>query len=252
MEQNLPLNGADSGPIAAPASPNAASRQVCMDSLPGVWRRSVLVDENGRDTTSQVLWMQSYALCGDIRLSADHDIRAFAGRLTERDGVFRWDPVCASFALDGPPDDGRLLWEGNALREDGVHVEYLEIWERIASPQPGDYALELVDHRAGRRAIHMTVGGIELTAVGSLDPFGPNTEFGFQCTADLGQDFPNTVSLGRPVDDIRRTAAALVDIQALSAGSPNSGVSTICSHHAEWALMSFELHTAEPMKSSQE
>lgn len=134
--------------------------------LPGIWRRSLLVTADGmRDEVSPVYWLQSANLYGDIRLdSGDRSdvapaMRGFAGRLGERDGIFRWVRTIASFPLDGPPDDGRLCWQGSVLREDGVHSPYLELWVRVALPVPGDYAAELIDPESGRLGYLLSLGG---------------------------------------------------------------------------------------------
>lgn len=134
--------------------------------LSGIWRRSLLVTADGRrDETSPVYWLQSANLYGDIRVESGNrsdaapPMRGFAGRLGERDGIFRWVRTIASFPPHGPPDDGRLCWQGSVLSEDGVHSPYLELWVRVALPAPGDYAAELIDPESGRLGYLLSLGG---------------------------------------------------------------------------------------------
>jgi len=142
-----------------------ARHTVAIEDLLGVWRRGVLVTPDGRrDETSDVYWLQSLTLCGDIRrqMTPGDDapiMTAFAGRLSERDGVFRWERTFASPPVAGPPDDGRLSWQGEVLREDGVHEPYWETWIRVAPPAPGDYAAELFEPVEARRGYLLSIGG---------------------------------------------------------------------------------------------
>ena len=134
----------------APFDDTPADKAVRLDDLAGVWKRTLLVEADGtRDDTSIVYWLQLGSLCGDIRLPAAEtggNPAAFAGCLTERDGVFRWTPDLAEgIPADAGPDEGTLKWEGGILREDGVHRPYLEHWQRVASPSAEDYALRFQD-----------------------------------------------------------------------------------------------------------
>jgi hypothetical protein len=131
-----------------------------------------LVDEAGNeDPESRVYWIQSASLCGDIRQHllnstlADLTVNgglplmdAFAGELIETGGVFRWEPALSYRAPDGPPDEGRLSWIGDNLREDGVHKNYREHWVRIASASGQDYALALRQPCTGRESFMLRVG----------------------------------------------------------------------------------------------
>jgi hypothetical protein len=162
-----------------------AGHTVAVEDLLGVWRRGVLVTPDGRrDETSDVYWLQSLTMCGDIRrqTAAGDDapfLTSFAGRLSERDGVFRWERTLASPPVQGPPDDGRLSWQGEVLREDGVHEPYWETWIRIAMPAPGDYAAELFDPVEGRRGYLLSIGGFAFFGVSTL-PGGKAAAFAFR------------------------------------------------------------------------
>ena len=130
----------------APPADAPADRAVQLGDLAGVWKRTLLVEADGtRDETSIVYWLQLGSLCGDIRLPASGSgagAMAFAGCLTERDGVFRWTPELATgIPANADPDEGRLRWEGGILREDGARRPYLEHWECAARPSADDYAL---------------------------------------------------------------------------------------------------------------
>jgi hypothetical protein len=175
----------------------AARHPVTVEDLPGVWRRGVLVTSDGRrDETSDVYWLQSLTLCGDIRREAGDGgtrrITAFAGRLSERDGVFRWERTIASPIPDGPPDDGHLVWEdrsaqGDVLREDGVHDAYWETWHRVALPGPGDFACELSEPVEARRGYLLAMSGLVFFGV-SATPGGGATAFALQGVPPDGRD----------------------------------------------------------------
>jgi hypothetical protein len=170
------------------ARSEASGAAVRLADLPGVWRRGLLVTPDGlRDDASDVYWLQSHLICGDIRREGTPAaLRAFAGRLTERDGVFRWNRTLSSFPLAGPPDDGRLIWQGEVIREDGVHSPYWEIWIRVAVPRPGDFAAELFDPRHGLHGFFLSIGGFV---------FWGRTEAGNACRFDLAGTDPQGAPL---------------------------------------------------------
>lgn len=133
-----------------------------IDSLGGVWQRSLLVTEDGlEDVTSLVWWLQLGAICGDIRAPAGGEAAetAFAGTLLQRGDVFTWRPDVAYGAVtDGTPDEGRLAFEGDVLREDGVHSAYLEHRRRIAPADPGDCAIGFRVECAAQPGILLMIG----------------------------------------------------------------------------------------------
>jgi hypothetical protein len=158
---------------------------VAIMDLPGVWRRDILVEPDGRrDEASAVYWLQALTLYGDIRLEGGTEdearrMTAFAGRLSERDGVFRWERTLLTPPADGPPDDGRLVWDrepetgaGGILREDGVHAPYWETWRRIAAPSADDFAAELFEPVEGRRGFLVTIGGFAFFGVSAASGGG--------------------------------------------------------------------------------
>lgn len=134
----------------SPRTDTHSPSPVRIGDLAGVWKRTLLVEADGsRDDTSTVYWLQLGSICGDIRLTADRaasGMSAFAGSLSERDGIFRWSPdVAEGIPADAEPDEGTLKWERGILREDGVRRPYLEHWQRVATPSPEDYALRFHD-----------------------------------------------------------------------------------------------------------
>ncbi|MGX1198194.1 hypothetical protein [Parvibaculum sp. MBR-TMA-1.3b-4.2] len=136
----------------SPLAETTSVSPVTLESLAGVWKRTLLVEADGsRDDTSTVYWLQLGSICGDIRLTADraaNGTSAFAGSLSERDGIFRWSPeIAQGIPADADPDEGTLKWEGGILREDGVRRPYLEHWQCAATPSPEDYALRFHDDR---------------------------------------------------------------------------------------------------------
>ena len=148
------------------------ARLVTRAELPGVWKRSMLVDEVGNeDFESQVYWIQSSRLCGDIRRHLRHStladlsanggaamMDAFAGELIEMGGVFRWEPSLSYRDRKGPADEGRLSWMGEDLHEEGVHRAYRERWGRISPASEHDFALALRQPECGRNGWVLRVG----------------------------------------------------------------------------------------------
>ncbi len=132
----------------------------------------MLVDEVGNeDFESQVYWIQSSRLCGDIRRHLRHStladlsrnggapmMDAFAGELIEMDGVFRWEPSLSYRDGKGPPDEGRLSWIGEDLHEEGVHSAYSERWTRISRASEHDFALALRHPERDRNGWVLRVG----------------------------------------------------------------------------------------------
>lgn len=133
-----------------------------LDSLGGVWQRSLLITEDGtKDLTSLVWWLQLGSYCGDIRAAAGAHAAdtAFAGTLLRRGDIFTWSPEIAVGAVtDGATDEGRLTFEGDLLREDGVHSRYLEHWQRIAPAQAGDCAICFDVDSAGQPGFLLMIG----------------------------------------------------------------------------------------------
>jgi hypothetical protein len=177
---------------------------VSRDDLSGVWKRTLLIDGAGnRDDVSEVYWVQSGALCGDIRLHLRHTaladlavndgapfLEAFAGHLSEVAGTFRWQPSICSFREERPPDEGRLSWVGDELREDGVHVAYEERWQRIETSSTSDFALELQHPEKDVRGFVLQVGTYVFHGRGGSGAADSETEFSL---FETGTDGPRLV-----------------------------------------------------------
>lgn len=109
----------------------------------GLWRRLSIVTPDFEDRETVVYWCQANEHHVDLRvppgLHAPPDpavhaaCEGFAGTTEVDDGVCTWT---RAINLQGPvagPDVGRLHWRGSHLIETGVHAEYEEVWERVAS-----------------------------------------------------------------------------------------------------------------------
>lgn len=189
----------------------ADDRPVSQAELPGVWKRTVLVDEIGvEDLQSQVYWIQSSTMCGDIRKhlqqSALADLSsnggapmmdAFVGKLTETDGIFRWQPSLSYRDPNGPPDEGRLRWIGEDLSEHGVHSAYRERWVRIARASDDDFALALRHPEDDRRSWVIKVGPFLFFACEAIGETVESTEFSL---SELLPEGPSLVLSTREAD----------------------------------------------------
>jgi hypothetical protein len=197
---------------------DAARPSPDIPALLGVWRRSLLVTADGaRDEASDVYWLQSRTLCGDIRREPGADgspsLTAFAGRLAKRDRIFRWERELASYAAVATPDEGWLAWEGEALREDGVHSPYLEIWRPMAKPGPPDFAAQLRHDRDGRTGYLLSIGAYLFIARSGVpgDP-GDRPSFAFAGLDQAGSIIELQAGApfeAEPLARLREVAAAL-------------------------------------------
>ncbi|MEG6508777.1 hypothetical protein V6C03_07320 [Methyloligella sp. 2.7D] len=156
-----------------------AGAALTLEALGGVWRRSLLQEPDGsRDTSSQVYWLQFGTFCGDIRIPGDGPAApgamAFAGNLRQRGDIFHWDPDWDfGIPADAPPDEGYLRWEGDILREDGVHIAYLEHWHRLAEPEKGDFGCYLRDCVGDRAGLFIRIGQFAFAAWKPADRNAP-------------------------------------------------------------------------------
>lgn len=119
----------------------------------GLWRRTLLIDADGsHDVTSTVQWLQADSLFVDLRGPGE----GFAGRLGQRDDVFEWTRLI-DLPVPGPPDAGRMSWQGDILVEIGVHADYTEHWRRDEAPGEPRFGL-LLSGPSGDRGILVRVG----------------------------------------------------------------------------------------------
>jgi hypothetical protein len=221
-----------------------------MTDLPGVWRRDILVGPDGRrDEASAVYWLQGLTLYGDIRQESGAEdqgwrMTAFAGRLSERGGVFRWERTLVTPPADGPPDYGRLVWEqepetgaDGILREDGVHVSYWEIWHRIAGPSADDFAAELFEPVEGRRGFLVTIGGFVFFGV-SAAPGGGTPAFALRGEGSVGTI---ALSAGAPGWNFEADIPAGASARAIRIAETDARVHAIA---RDWRVAALEYPSA--------
>ena len=132
----------------------------------GVWQRlSLQVAGGERDTSTQVYWLQTPSLYGDIRVPADRPDfsgrrslqdfddtelawltrqKGFAGLLEAEGDICRWHREVDYQPSTGEDDVGHMHFEGPLLVETGVDREYEEEWRRLTSPDAPYVALELI------------------------------------------------------------------------------------------------------------
>ncbi|WP_231645989.1 hypothetical protein [Mycolicibacterium mengxianglii] len=139
----------------------SSGRPVRMADCRGLWRRTLLIDTDGRrDTTADVRWLQGITAFVDLRRPAPgspslHD--GFAGWLHQHDDVFEWSRFTGVQPAGEHPDAGRMCWEGDVLVETGVHADYVEHW--VLEPAPGPcWGLSLAGSGGGQGLL-VRVGG---------------------------------------------------------------------------------------------
>ncbi len=146
-------------------------RIVDVDTLGGLWRRSLIVRADGtRDTGTWVRWLQGPRDYVDLRQPTGRPdftgVRClrdltmaqlgwlatqdgFAGQLGVADGVFEWRRDIDFQPPEPTPDRGTLVREGDVMVETGHHSPYIEHWHPDLGPAPPFYALRLCDHTEG-------------------------------------------------------------------------------------------------------
>lgn len=154
--------------------------------LNGLWRRSLLVTEDGvRDESSVVAWLQVGSMFADLRQPAGmpdlshvaglDDLGmaeclwlarqlGFAGTFRKVDDCFEWVRELDYQPAGAFKDIGRLSWEGDVLVEVGRDVAYLEHWHRDAPPASPRVALRL--RAAEQPGFLLRLGGIFMFARG--------------------------------------------------------------------------------------
>ena len=146
--------------------------QTVPDWLIGVWKRLSIEEGGNRDTTTQVIWIQTSSGFADIRIPAsrtaiepiaryshqddskyvdqnnlDDDLTSlnrqqaellcqqegFAGITQFTNGLCEWQRALDYTPFTGELDRGTLHWEGDILIEIGPDGAYKEEWQRIAT-----------------------------------------------------------------------------------------------------------------------
>lgn len=155
-------------------SPNAAGATV-EPWLTGCWRRRSITFENGvEDHDSFVVWLQTAADYGDLRIPASRidlshraglydcsaDELAALARQQSSAGVCHLDGTRAVWRgrlrfhrHDAWPEPGDLRRVGPCLIEFAPSGAYVEDWRRLPGSDGPALALELIDERADERAV---------------------------------------------------------------------------------------------------
>lgn len=144
-----------------------ASNVPTLESLKGLWTRSLIAWPDGaRDTTTQVWWLQGPGLYCDLR--QPEGICSFDGvhclaevTPTQLEWMARQDAFAGELSFDGVcfewkrgidlqprathADRGRLQFEADVLIEHGEHIAYVEHWHRQPSPVERFAAARLTD-----------------------------------------------------------------------------------------------------------
>ena len=214
---------------------SAAYRGLALESLAGLWRRSLIVYPDGRrDTTTEVRWLQGVTLYADIRQPVSHvdfgsveclnDLshedclqlaaqEAFAGRLGFDGRHFEWARWIDFQPASASADAGSLEWHGEVLVERGRDVNYLEHWHRDAAATQPCGALELRASGSEVKALFLRVGALFMFARGRTLALPPGRSLR-ECVADAADVHSARrlidceISFGT-VDNFRITASTL-------------------------------------------
>lgn len=146
----------------------------------GVWQRTLLETPEGRDTTTQVHWLQTEGWHADLRVPEGVDpatpqgralLQGFCGitRITAGAGgqpdVCTWHRRWDVQPPAGKPDAGYMVFQNpERVIETGVHGRYLEVWERQpGSTGPYTAQAELDAHGQPTGAMRFVAGRYTLT-----------------------------------------------------------------------------------------
>lgn len=137
----------------------------------GVWRRSLLETPDASDTDTTVYWLQasrwhadirlpdgrpdfsgirSLAECGPAHIAWLARQQGFAGITTVSTDpagseICQWHRIVDFQPPPATPDAGTMCFDGDALTETGIHVQYLEKWCRLPDSTNGHAVLQLQD-----------------------------------------------------------------------------------------------------------
>lgn len=119
--------------------------------LVGTWRRLSIEENEEKDTTTQVYWLQTNECFGDIRIPAERPAvdplqkltvqqatvmcqqDGFVGITRFKEDVCQWHHAMDYRSAEAQADAGRLYWEGDILVEVGPNESYIEKWQRIST-----------------------------------------------------------------------------------------------------------------------
>lgn len=192
--------------------------------LVGCWRRSLLTTSaGGRDTTTQVTWLQGGRLYVDLRLPAvrpdlsgvvcARDLTAgqlaaltrvagFAGRLVADGPLARWERLVDLQPATGHPDAGSLVQHGDLVVETGQDGSYVEHWHQTAATPAPVAGVLLRETTSGAAAVLLRVGDVAGWARGHDHPLPPGTDLSALVAATTtrgARDLLDAeVAIGRP------------------------------------------------------
>jgi hypothetical protein len=219
--------------------------------LAGVWKRLSLETEDGRDTTTQVIYLQTPSCYGDLRIPVDRpelgdrtsltDLttaeilalskqQGFSGIAIVNDNRCQWHRY-----IDYQPptpfrDIGTLQWDGELWIEEGIDAPYREEWQKIDDGNGDFSALVLPSDVEGRwKACIVTAGDWFVYSRNRLDglPNADSLETLVTQTSDLTQQqtlLDCEISVGRCASgqvpwEIQQSTLPWREGQALWAGS---------------------------------
>ncbi|MBI5041091.1 MAG: hypothetical protein HZB57_07820 [Gammaproteobacteria bacterium] len=183
----------------------------------GLWRRCLLQDAQGVDTTTQVFWLQSGTLYADIRIPKNRDAvnsmalqQGFAGALEVDGNVLTWRRWLDFQPPTAVADVGRMRFTRlDQMVEEGVHTDYREVWERVgpASLDRAAFALQVEYSSAGmprrRAGVLVIVGDYFMFALDRLAALPVGTSLAALADGDAltceqrDQLYACEISLGR-------------------------------------------------------
>ncbi len=129
----------------------------------GAWRRTLLEWDDGEDRSTDVLYLQTPVLFGDIRIptrSTDAS-EGFAGHAAVTGRICRWHRPIDIRPKGGDGDVGAVYRRGDRMIECGVYTNYLEDWRLVG--HSGRY------FAASRGAVTVDAGGIYWPPHGPLE-----------------------------------------------------------------------------------
>lgn len=129
---------------------------ITQDDLQGHWQREWIVAPGFEDRTTRVHWLQAGSLFADLRIPLERpdlagsscladltpaalrvlmDAEGFGGHITVEDKKCTWHREINWHGVPDQPDVGLMSFDDTGgLIEDGVLIEYRELWQTV--PQP--------------------------------------------------------------------------------------------------------------------
>ncbi|ABS62863.1 conserved hypothetical protein [Parvibaculum lavamentivorans DS-1] len=157
-----------------------------LDTLPGLWSRSLIAWPDGRrDTTTWVNWFQGPGLYLDLRQPEGRPDfsntaslaeltpegmdwlarqEGFAGELVHEDGWFEWRRDIDFQPQAVYSDMGKLWIEGETMIEEGKDIPYIEHWHREPIGTTPCWGAKLRDRDTGQKGAIVRMGSLFMFA----------------------------------------------------------------------------------------